>query len=41
MSKKGFSLIEIAMIGGHTSTRTTEIYTNPDEEEIKGRINEL
>lgn len=41
MSKKGFSLIEIAMIGGHSSTRTTEIYTNPSEKEIKERINLL
>lgn len=41
MSKKGFSLIEIAMIGGHSSTRTTEIYTNPSEKEIKERINIL
>ena len=41
MSKKGFSIIEIAMIGGHSSTRTTEIYTNPSEKEIKERINIL
>lgn len=41
MQKKGFSLIEIAMIGGHASTRTTEIYVNPSQEEIKERINIL
>ena len=41
MSKKGFSIIEIAMIGGHSSTRTTEIYTNPSEKELKERINIL
>lgn len=41
MSEKGFSIIEIAMIGGHSSTRTTEIYTNPSEKEIKERINLL
>ena len=41
MNERGFSLIEIAMIGGHSSTRTTEIYTNPSEREIKERINLL
>ncbi len=41
MSKNGFSLLEIAMMGGHSSTRTTEIYTNPSEREIKERINLL
>ena len=41
MYNKGFSLIEIAMIGGHSSTRTSEIYVNPSQEKVKERINIL
>ena len=41
MYDKGFSLIEIAMIGGHSSTRTSEKYVNPSREKVKERINIL
>lgn len=41
MANKGFSIVEIAMLGGHSSTKTTEIYINPSQKEIKERLNLL
>ena len=41
MASKGFSIVEIAMLGGHSSTKTTEIYINPSQKEIKEKLNLL
>lgn len=41
MASNGFSIVEIAMIGGHSSTKTTEIYINPSQKEIKEKLNLL
>lgn len=39
MADNGLSIVEIAMIGGHSSTRTTEIYINPSQKQIKEKLN--
>lgn len=39
MASNGFSIVEIAMLGGHSSTKTTEIYINPSQKEIKEKLN--
>ncbi len=41
MASNGFSIVEIAMLGGHSSTKTTEIYINPSQKEIKEKLNLL
>ena len=41
MASNGFSITEIAMLGGHSSTKTTEIYINPSQKEIKEKLNLL
>ncbi len=41
MASNGFSISEIAMLGGHSSTKTTEIYINPSQKEIKEKLNLL
>lgn len=41
MANNGFSIVEIAMLGGHSSTKTTEIYINPSQKEIKEKLNLL
>lgn len=41
LEKGGFSIHEVAAMAGHSDIRTTLIYTNPSENEIKKKINLL